>query len=203
MNKIRTTLAGLTMMAAVPCSLFAQSLIVKPTAPIAPIQPTMYGIFFEDINFAADGGLYAELIKNRSFEFYKPQMGWKVENAAAIDGTFLINKREKEKPSNPRYASIIINDKTVSMINEGFRGMGIKQGNQYNFSMLANVSSSPIKVTVELLNSKGESIGKSCIGTHVCSRLRRNIAPASQLRKPTPKGRSKYRSTTRALLMWI
>ena len=33
------------------------------------ISPTMYGVFFEDINFAADGGLYAELIKNRSFEF--------------------------------------------------------------------------------------------------------------------------------------
>lgn len=161
MNKIRTTLAGLTMLAAVPCSLLAQSLVVKPTAPIAPIQPTMYGIFFEDINFAADGGLYAELIKNRSFEFYKPQMGWTIENAAAIDGTFLINKREKEKPSNPRFASIIINDKAVSMKNEGFRGLGIKQGNQYNFSMLADVKSTPIKVTVELLNSKGESIGKN------------------------------------------
>jgi alpha-L-arabinofuranosidase len=161
MNKFRTTLAGLTMMAAIPCSLLAQSLVVKPTTPIAPIQPTMYGIFFEDINFAADGGLYAELIKNRSFEFYKPLMGWKVENAAAIDGTLLINNLEKEKPSNPRYASIIINNKPVTMTNEGFRGMGIKQGNQYNFSMLADVKSTPVKVTVELLNSKGESIGKN------------------------------------------
>ena len=35
----------------------------------APIQSTMYGIFFEDINYAADGGLYGELVKNRSFEF--------------------------------------------------------------------------------------------------------------------------------------
>ena len=34
-----------------------------------PVQETMYGLFFEDINFAADGGLYAEKIKNRSFEF--------------------------------------------------------------------------------------------------------------------------------------
>ena len=44
----------------------------------APIQPTMYGIFFEDINYAADGGLYAELVKNRSFEFPNdPLQGWK------------------------------------------------------------------------------------------------------------------------------
>lgn len=42
----------------------------------SPIQSTMYGIFFEDINFGADGGLYAELIKNRSFEFENPWGGW-------------------------------------------------------------------------------------------------------------------------------
>ena len=42
----------------------------------APIQSTMYGIFFEDINYAADGGLYGELIKNRSFEFPQALMGW-------------------------------------------------------------------------------------------------------------------------------
>ena len=42
----------------------------------APIQPTMYGIFFEDINFGADGGLYAELVENRSIEFPQRLMGW-------------------------------------------------------------------------------------------------------------------------------
>ena len=43
----------------------------------APVQPTMYGIFFEDINYAADGGLYAEMVKNRSFEFPQRLMGWR------------------------------------------------------------------------------------------------------------------------------
>ena len=43
----------------------------------APVQPTMYGIFFEDINYAADGGLYAEMVKNRSFEFPQHLMGWR------------------------------------------------------------------------------------------------------------------------------
>lgn len=46
--------------------------------PIAPVQPTMWGIFFEDINLAADGGIYSELVKNRSFEFPKPFMGWSI-----------------------------------------------------------------------------------------------------------------------------
>ena len=56
----------------------------------APIQPTMYGIFFEDINYAADGGLYGELVKNRSFEFPDPYMGWNVYGNIQLknDGPF-------------------------------------------------------------------------------------------------------------------
>jgi alpha-N-arabinofuranosidase len=45
------------------------------------IQPTMWGIFFEDINFGADGGLYAELVKNRSFEFIQPMAGWQLHES--------------------------------------------------------------------------------------------------------------------------
>lgn len=44
----------------------------------AGIEPTMWGVFFEDINMDADGGIYAELVKNRSFEFFKPLMGWNI-----------------------------------------------------------------------------------------------------------------------------
>ncbi|HEY1021978.1 MAG TPA: alpha-L-arabinofuranosidase, partial [Flavisolibacter sp.] len=44
----------------------------------ANVEPTMWGVFFEDINMGADGGIYAEMVKNRSFEFFKPLMGWTV-----------------------------------------------------------------------------------------------------------------------------
>ena len=54
-----------------------KTLVINTKTTVAPIQSTMWGLFFEDINFAADGGIYAELVKNRSFEFYKPLMGWK------------------------------------------------------------------------------------------------------------------------------
>ena len=59
----------------------ALNLVVDFTDTGVKIQPTMYGIFFEDINFAADGGLYAEMVKNRSFEFLNPKMGWKEPNS--------------------------------------------------------------------------------------------------------------------------
>lgn len=57
------------------------NLSVDVSKSITKIQPTLYGIFFEDINFAADGGLYAEMIKNRSFEFLDPKMGWLEPNS--------------------------------------------------------------------------------------------------------------------------
>jgi alpha-L-arabinofuranosidase len=51
-------------------------LTVQAGTPGPRISPTMWGVFFEDINFGADGGLYAEMVKNRSFEFPDPLMGW-------------------------------------------------------------------------------------------------------------------------------
>jgi len=62
----------------------------------------MWGIFFEDINFAADGGLYAELVKNRSFEFAKPLMGWKEVRGNGGSGNSLIINRGTENANNQR-----------------------------------------------------------------------------------------------------
>ena len=58
---------------------------IKANKMGAKIQPTMYGIFFEDINFGADGGLYAEMIENRSFEFPQSLMGWQTFGNVAIN----------------------------------------------------------------------------------------------------------------------
>ncbi|HET6995929.1 MAG TPA: alpha-L-arabinofuranosidase, partial [Chitinophagaceae bacterium] len=63
---------------------------VKADQLIAEVQPTMWGVFFEDINFGADGGIYAEMVKNRSFEFSRPMMGWTVLGKPMTEGDFLI-----------------------------------------------------------------------------------------------------------------
>ena len=140
-----------------------QNLVVKASETIAEIQPTMYGIFFEDINFAADGGIYAEMIKNRSFEFYKPLMGWSEVRKSEADGHLLIQNREDLQSANPRYASITVNDtgNPFGLANEGFRGMGIKQGLRYDFSVLARTQNGEsIHATIQLLNAEGVSIGQ-------------------------------------------
>jgi len=105
----------------------------------------MWGIFFEDIYFGADGGIYAELVKNRSFEFYKPRTGWKVDAASKDSSHFVIQNRSELDENNPRFARIMLNEGTgkLSITNSGFRGMGIKQNNKYNFSILASLLFGP------------------------------------------------------------
>jgi len=105
------------------------------------VSPTMWGIFFEDINFAADGGIYAELIKNRSFEFDNPEMGWRILNnknnppGVEFDGKMLITNRGQQLPhtGNHRYAHITLSH-YFGLENEGFRGIGFIKGEPYRFS---------------------------------------------------------------------
>ena len=99
----------------------------------AAVQSTMYGIFFEDINFAADGGLYAEMIKNRSFEFPQNFMGWRTFGNVQLknDGPF-------EK--NPHYVRLSYAGhphKHTGLENEGFFGIATKKGEKYRFSVWA------------------------------------------------------------------
>lgn len=101
----------------------------------APIPSTMYGIFFEDINYAADGGLYAELIKNRSFEFPNNFAGWTISGNVSLqdDGPF------KKNPHYVRLAPAGHRDKHTMIENEGFFGIGVKANAEYRFSVWARV----------------------------------------------------------------
>lgn len=141
-----------------------KTFVVSVNKPVAPIQPTMWGVFFEDINFGADGGIYAELVKNRSFEFTRPLMGWKVEQQPVEEGAVLIQNRGIANTANPRFVRVTVNNRnkgTLSITNEGFRGMGIKKGLRYDFSVLHRLVSGKVKLYVELLNANKEIIGST------------------------------------------
>ena len=114
-------------------SLSAQTFDINLKKPGAPIQSTMYGIFFEDINFAADGGLYAELVKNRSFEFPYALQGWKAFGKVEVreDGPF------ERCPHYVRLTDPGHAHKHTGLDNEGFFGIGVKAGEQYRFSLWA------------------------------------------------------------------
>ena len=120
----------------------------------APIQSTMYGVFFEDINFGADGGLYAELIKNRSFEFPQPLVGWVPFGQVEV---------KTDRPCfdrNPHYVSITNDGRLLraGLDNEGFRGIGLKEGREYCFSAyVRSRDDKPMTLSVELVNRGGEN----------------------------------------------
>lgn len=142
--------------------LFAQkTLRLDASQKGAEIAPTMWGVFFEDINFGADGGIYAELVKNRSFEFFKPWMGWERKHKTFVEGQLQI-KNQPDRPSNPRYLSVQLNQNRkgdLGIINEGFRGMGLKKDLTYDFSVLYRVKKGSFKLYIELLNEKNEVVG--------------------------------------------
>lgn len=132
------------------------NLTLKADKPGAPIQPTMYGLFFEDINFGADGGLYAEKIKNRSFEFPQHLMGWKTFGGVELrnDGPFDRN------PHYVRLTSAGHNHKHTGLENEGFVGIGVEKGEKYRFSVWARVpqgGEGRLKVVLADRNTHGRS----------------------------------------------
>ncbi|MDO5443830.1 MAG: carbohydrate binding domain-containing protein, partial [Bacteroidia bacterium] len=130
----RTTLALAAL--CLPLIASAQTITIDTRAEGIPVQETMYGMFFEDINYGADGGLYAELVKNRSFEFDNPLAGWKTFGKFEVrdDGPF---------ERCPHYVRLRYAGHPVmfsGIENEGYFGMGIKEGEQYRFSVWARTA---------------------------------------------------------------
>jgi len=118
----------------------------------AAVQPTMYGVFFEDINFAADGGLYADMVKNRSFEFPDNLAGWTMFGNVTV-------KTGSPFARNPHYVHFGYSGhqfKFTGLENEGFFGMGIKEGMGYDFSVWAR-GNADIRVSFVDDDSMGES----------------------------------------------
>lgn len=131
--RIKNILLGAFLTAGISASAQDNTITVETAKLGAPVQPTMYGIFFEDINYAADGGLYAELVINRSFEFPNPFAGWDISGKVTLqnDGPF------DKNPHYVRLAPSGHNDKHTIIENHGFFGMGLKKGAAYRFTVWA------------------------------------------------------------------
>ena len=131
-------------------------LSLQANKPGAAIQPTMYGLFFEDINYAADGGLYAEMVKNRSFEFPQNLQGWVTFGGVELrdDGPF------ERNPHYVRLTPASHAHKHSGIENEGFFGVAVKKGEEYRFSVWARVSdggTAKLKVVIADTKSQEES----------------------------------------------
>ncbi|WP_288206473.1 alpha-L-arabinofuranosidase C-terminal domain-containing protein [uncultured Parabacteroides sp.] len=110
-----------------------------------PISDLLVGAFFEDINYAADGGLYAELIQNRDFEYspadkegndpaWNSKKSWTLKGANA---SFTIDSTQPIHPNNLHYAVLKTDQPGAALVNEGFDGITLKAGDKYKFSLFA------------------------------------------------------------------
>lgn len=133
------------------------------------LDPQMFGIFFEDINFAADGGLYPELIKNRSFEFDDPVAGWKqilndqgAQGLGTPNGEMSIQTASPLNASNTHYLRLRADHAGFGVSNSGFRGIGVRTGGQYRFSAYVRTSG-PQHLRAVLVDDHGQQIGTATL----------------------------------------
>lgn len=114
----------------------------------APVAGTMYGLFFEDINYAADGGLYGELVKNRSFEFPQSLMGWQTFGNVTVkdDGPF------ERCPHYVHLGGAGHSERRTGLVNEGYFGIGVTEGEDYRFSVWAKADGGAARLKVQLID---------------------------------------------------
>ena len=122
---------------------------VNCNQPTVALSPHLYGLFFEDINYAADGGLYAELIQNRSFEYFStrgndhlgkqmhPLYAWEPVELEGAACTLKVEDNEPLNDKNTNYLKIHIskNSAGAGIRNLGFDGIAINEGDTYDFSV--------------------------------------------------------------------
>jgi len=121
------------------------TLRVNVGEPGKPISPDLMGVFFEDLNHAGDGGLYAELIQNRSFEFRATEQPtwnnlsfWTVTPLGGAKGSMRVEQAWPLHPKNPNYATLEVQEPAgegVKMLNAGFQdGIALQAGEHYNLA---------------------------------------------------------------------
>ncbi len=134
---------------------------IQADAPGTKISPDLFGIFFEDINYAADGGLYAELVQNRSFEYsaadhngWNSLTAWELVTRGDGQGTIAVEMADPLNENNPHYAVVTVESGGggVGLMNSGFDGLSIKSGDRYDLTLFARQTagqSTPLRVRLE------------------------------------------------------
>lgn len=159
------------------------TLTISVGSPGRPISRNLVGVFFEDLNYAADGGLYAELIQNRSFEYSpteRPEWGplsfWETVKRGTGTGSIRLQSVRPIHENNPLYTMLTV-DKPgdgVGLMNAGFDGIPLKAGDTYEASFWAyqafmndmwgsdnRIDGRPMPITLRLESAKGEILAET------------------------------------------
>lgn len=137
-----------------------------------PISEDLIGVFFEDLNYAADGGLYAELVQNRDFEYSETDgnkdKSWNSRYAWSVEGkgmTFDVSTEQPVHPNNPHYAVLDVAQPGGSFTNTGFDGIAVKEGEKYDFSLFTCTPDGKGggKSVVRLVDPQGKTVAETTV----------------------------------------
>jgi alpha-L-arabinofuranosidase len=135
MEHLKSKIAFLLFAATIAANAAPASITVEVDKPGHKISPTLWGVFFEDINLSTDGGVYPELVRNRSFEDADKPQDWKLVNGDSVK-TWSIDDSKPLNPFNRR--SLRLNsDGSCVLENDGYWGMNFVQGDHYTFKVAA------------------------------------------------------------------
>lgn len=128
-----------------------------------PISDKLIGVFFEDISYAADGGLYAELIQNRDFEYTgRDHRGWNATTAWHSSRPIEIATEHSLSKNNPHYAMLWPKD---TLWNEGWDGIAVEAGKNYDFSMYVFAGGQKQDFLIQLMGENGTVLAKAKLKT--------------------------------------
>ena len=161
----------------------SMALTAQPAKGGKKISSDLFGLFFEDINYSADGGLYAEQVQNRSFEYnpterrdWNPFSYWEYISPGFSYGRISVETSDPVHSNNPHYMVLDIEhvgheakftgESGVGLKNSGFDGIVVKAGEKYNFSLFAKqITDSPIELSISLQNRKGTVLAAGTVST--------------------------------------
>jgi alpha-L-arabinofuranosidase len=174
-------------LAGMSSSLAAQpvALTVQAGGSGKPISRDLFGIFFEDLNYAADGGLYAELIENRSFEYdateqnsWNSLTAWDLVERGGGKGGVAVKSSRPLHPNNPHYVALSVKQPGdgVGLSNRGYSGIPVTGGDTYNVSFFSHqlfmnepwggdngIAGRPMPVSVRLESPAGEVLASASL----------------------------------------
>ncbi|EPH41619.1 putative Alpha-N-arabinofuranosidase 1 [Streptomyces aurantiacus JA 4570] len=177
------------------------SLTVDPTRTGAKIDDSMYGVFYEDINRAADGGLYAELVQNRSFEYstadhkaYRPLTSWEVSGSGSA------KVRDDAGRLHERNRNYLQLDGGSAVTNSGYNtGIAVRKGKRYDFSLWARTGEAAgAPLTVTLRDTAGDLAVALAVSPAASPRAAAGPSTRRRSRRPAPAPPAVSRSPPRA-----
>jgi alpha-L-arabinofuranosidase len=156
--KLKNYLAAAALASAIAVNAQPAKISVDAAHPGHKIPETLWGIFFEDINMSTDGGIYPELVRNRSFEDADTATDWKFTSDQGEASVITADVHGRPTPLNAfnRKSLRVQADGAFTLENDGYWGMNFVSGDRYTLKLAARGEKFDGKLTAKLLSSTGE-----------------------------------------------